>query len=76
MPYSEKDHDRALSRLMADLESHEPPAHPRTEAGVGFALALLCFILTLWLLLAVGCCTIQEAPTDEIAPSLTMIDRN
>ena len=65
MPYSEQDHDRALARLAHDARIYrdDPPA-PRGATGTVLCLALLMFILGLFVLLSAGCNTIAGAAAD------------
>lgn len=58
MPYDKDTEDRALNRLMKDIQRHPDTHQPRTYGGVGFAFMLLSLLLALWLLLAVGCNTV------------------
>lgn len=67
MPYSDQDHERALNRLMSDMQ--KPDRIYREDkacrgAGIPICLTLLCFFLALFLLLATGCNTIAGAAAD------------
>jgi len=63
MPYDKKTEDRALARLMADIE-RSPGKQYQGTAGIPLCLALLMFILGLFVLLACGCNTIAGAAAD------------
>ena len=61
MPYDKKTEDRALSRLMADIE--RTPRQPQGTVGIALCLALLMFMLGLLLLLT-GCNTVAGIGAD------------
>jgi len=65
MPYSSHDHDRALARLMADVDRTPQRTQPQPTAGVAIGLALLFGIIALCALFALsGCNTIAGAAAD------------
>lgn len=62
MPYSDQDHDRALARLLRDIENTPPPR--RSPAGLGLCLFILGVVLAFAVLLAVGCNTVAGVGQD------------
>ena len=67
MPYSEKDHDRALARLMADVSKHPERIYredkPEPRIGICLCLTLVVFMLGILVLLT-GCNTVAGVAAD------------
>lgn len=61
MPYSDQDHDRALARLMADID--RTPTKPQGTTGIALCLVLLMFMLGLLVLLT-ACNTVAGVAAD------------